>query len=165
MQSTLMGILVAAVAALLGFWFWSNTSIQPGDTMDLTSIESPISRYHQGFIDNDPKQVLSALGSTFTMFNGSFSGDPRQWESHMFLTGENLQNWPATFISDAGPYENTYEVVHTYERGDSALVVTLDTGKNRFRSWEGELTTWLLGRVDGQWKIVGYFLRDIQNPS
>jgi len=50
-------------------------------------------------------------------------------------------------------------------RGDAALAVTRETGKNRFRSWEGQRVTWLLGRHAGRWGIVGMFVRDERNPG
>jgi len=44
-------------------------------------------------------------------------------------------------------------------------VVTRETGKNRFREWSDELVTWMLGRDDTGWKIVGLFIRDAANPG
>ncbi|MGH7599212.1 MAG: hypothetical protein ACREOI_22880 [bacterium] len=50
-------------------------------------------------------------------------------------------------------------------RGNAAVVVTQETGKNKFRAWENEKVTWLLGRRNNEWKIVGFFIRDIRNPE
>jgi hypothetical protein len=127
--------------------------------------QTAVVRYHTGLIENDPAAVRTALGKEFLMFNGNFSGEPTAWQAHLYLTGERLDRWPALFLKEAGPYENRFEFLHAHVRGDAAVVVTRETGKNRFRSWRGETVTWLLGRSDGEWKIVGFFIRDIRNPE
>jgi hypothetical protein len=65
----------------------------------------------------------------------------------------------------AGPYENRIQVLRVYLRGDAGLVVTEKTGRNRFRVSNRELVTCLLGREGGQWRLVGYFINDIANPT
>ena len=132
---------------------------------DAKSLQDVISRYHTGFTKNNPEMVLSSLGTEFIMFNGNYSDDPKQWQAHMFLTGDNLQRWPSNFLREAGPYKNSYEFLHMYVRRDAAVVVTRETGSNRFRSWKDESVTWLLGKRDGEWKIVGFFIKDIKNPE
>ena len=53
-----------------------------------------------------------------------------------------------------------------YVRGDAGLVVTEETGRNRFRQWDREMVTYLLGRESGgRWRLVGCFIRDIANPK
>ena len=52
-----------------------------------------------------------------------------------------------------------------YLRGDAALVVTEETGRNKFRQLDRELVTYLLGRQEGRWRLVGYFIKDIANPK
>jgi hypothetical protein len=99
------------------------------------------------------------------MFNGANSGDPKDWEVHMYLAGDDLDAWPERFVSGAGPHESAIRVVRVHLRRDAALVVTQETGRNRFRQWNGELVTYLLGREDDRWRIVGYFIRDIANPT
>jgi hypothetical protein len=128
-------------------------------------IEDVVSRYHRGFIQNDPEMVLSSLGNEFIMFNGNYSGDSTRWEAHLFRTGDDLKRWPARFLEQAGPYQNTFEFLHLDVRNSAALVVTKETGKNRFRSWRNEVVTWLLGKRNGEWKIVGFFIKDIKNPN
>jgi hypothetical protein len=83
----------------------------------------------------------------------------------MFLAGPDLDAWPARFVNGSGPHESALRVVRVHLRHDAALVVTEETGRNRFRQWEGELVTYLLGREGGRWRIVGYFIRDIANPT
>ena len=69
------------------------------------------------------------------------------------------------YVREAGPYENDVQVKRVYQRGDAGLVVTEETGRNRFRTWDRELVTYLLGREGGRWRLVGYFIRDIANPK
>jgi hypothetical protein len=124
-----------------------------------------VEEYHEGFRRDAPARVSAVLGPSFTMFNGNFSGDPRTWEVHMYLTGPRLEEWPVNFLRQAGPYENQVRVVRVHVRGDAGLVVTEETGRNRFRQWNRELVTYLLGREGGRWRLVGYFIRDIANPK
>lgn len=129
------------------------------------AIESVLANYHQGLVEGQPEKVLEALGDSLFMFNGNSSGDPKDWQAHMFLSKGDLRLWPALFLKEAGPYENQFSVVQVSIRGEAAVVVTEDTGRNKFRAWENELTTWLLGQVEGRWKIFGYFVRDLGNPA
>ena len=69
------------------------------------------------------------------------------------------------FLRQAGPYENRIQVVRVYLRGDAGLVVTEKSGRNRFREWNRELVTYLLGREGGRWRLVGYFIKDTANPK
>ena len=124
-----------------------------------------IAQYHNGLITNNPAKTRAVLSSQFMMTNGNYSGDPIQWQAHMFLTSPDLDAWPALFLQEAGPYQNQVEFLHVDIRGDAALVVTKDTGQNRFRHWQDEIVAWSLGRYDGEWKIVSMFIRDIRNPE
>jgi hypothetical protein len=132
---------------------------------DSAAIVAVVEEYHEGFRRDDPGRVSAVLGPSFTMFNGNFSGDPRTWEVHMYLAGPRLTEWPVNFLRQAGPYQNQVRVVRVNLRGDAGLVVTEETGRNRFREWNRELVTYLLGREGGQWRLVGYYIRDIANPK
>jgi hypothetical protein len=132
---------------------------------DSAAVVAVVEEYHEGFRRDDPRRVSAVLGPSFTMFNGSFSGDPRAWEVHMYLAGPRLAEWPVNFLRQAGPYKNEIQVLRVHVRGDAGLVVTEETGRNRFRQWNRELVTYLLGRHDGRWRLVGYFIRDIANPK
>ena len=76
-----------------------------------------------------------------------------------------LEEWPVNFLRQAGPYENKVQVIRVDVRGDAGLVVTEETGRNRFRQRDRELITYLLGREGGRWRLVGYFIKDIANPK
>lgn len=134
----------------------------PTDSADAVAV---VEEYHEGLRRNAPDRVRATLGSSFMMFNGAHSGDPKDWEVHMYLAGAALDAWPGRFIEGAGPHESAIRVVRVHLRRDAALVVTEESGRNRFRQWQGELVTYLLGRESGRWRIVGYFIRDIANPT
>ena len=132
---------------------------------DSAAVIAAVEEYHEGLRRNAPGRVSAVLGPSFTMFNGNFSGDPRTWEVHMYLAGPRLTEWPVNFLKQAGPYENEVRVIRVHLRGDAGLVVTEETGKNRFRQWDRESVAYLLGREGGRWRLVGYFIRDIANPK
>jgi hypothetical protein len=127
--------------------------------------EEAVHAYHAGLIGRDAAKVRAALGDALVMVNGNFSDDPRRWEPHQFLTGAALEEWPQHMVREAGPFRNEWQVVHVARRGDAALVVTVETGRNRFRAWNREVATWMLGREGGGWKIVGLYIRDAANPG
>ena len=85
--------------------------------------------------------------------------------AHLFLAGEKLKSWPGNYLREVGPHQNQFTTVAVSIRGDAAVVVTRDTGSNRFRAWSDEETSWFLGRIDGAWRIVGMVIRDIQLPK
>lgn len=45
------------------------------------------------------------------------------------------------------------------------MVLTRDTGSNRFQSWRDEEVAWFLGRIADRWRIIGSLIRDIQLPK
>lgn len=154
-------LLLQLVALSLG----AQLAIASTPPTDSAGMVAAVQEYHEGFRRNVPSRVTAVLGPSFTMFNGNFSGDPLTWEVHMYLAGPRLREWPVNFLRDAGPYENHVQVMRVYLRGDAGLVVTEETGRNRFRQWDRELVTYLLGREGGRWRLVGYFIRDIANPK
>jgi hypothetical protein len=123
--------------------------------------EAAVADYHTGFIARDAARVRAAIGDTLVLVNGNFSDDPRGWQAHQYLSGAELDAWPATTIADAGPFKNDWQVVHVSRRGDAAVVVTVETGRNRQRAWNREVATWLLGKTDAGWRIVGLYVRDV----
>lgn len=127
--------------------------------------EDAVRAFHEGFIGRDAAKVRRALGEALVMVNGNFSDDPRRWQAHQFLAGTALEEWPQVMLRQAGPFANDWQVVHVSRRGDAALVVTVETGRNRFRSWNREVATWMLGREATGWKIVGLYIRDVANPG
>lgn len=147
------------------FWFYFLFPLPVVAQSDTLAVQAPIIAYHEGFNTGNVDQVQDALGASYFMFNGNYSGDMEDWQAHQYLSGEALSGWPAMMIREAGPFENTYSFVQTSIRGDAALVVTRETGRNRFRTWDDEGVTWMLGREAGEWRIVGLFIRDIRNPG
>ena len=132
---------------------------------DKVAVQDVISAYWSGLHEENSEKVLSCLTEDFVMFNGNYSGVPEDWQAHLYLRGANLEEWVSAFIKEAGPHENEIQFIHAHIRADAALVVTLETGKNRFRSWQEEKVTWFLGKDAGQWKLLGFFIQDIKNPE
>ena len=124
-----------------------------------------VEEFHEGFRRNAPARVSAVLGPSFVIFNGNFSADPRTWQAHLYRTGSRLADWPGNFLREAGPYENVVRIVRVHLRNDAAVVVAEETGHNRWRSWDKEIVTYLVGRDEGRWRLVGYFIRDIANPE
>lgn len=145
---------------------WQYTRVTPYDASNVAHqlIKSCIDKYHEGLATGESDLVVEALADQFMMYNGNYSGDAINWQAHMYLTGEDLKLWPEVFVKEAGPYQNSYDLISVHIRGNAAIVVTQDTGKNKFRQWTNQQTTWLLGKNDELWEILGYYLRDISNP-
>ncbi|MEM7102867.1 MAG: hypothetical protein AAF502_07055 [Bacteroidota bacterium] len=128
-------------------------------------IFSVINYYHQGFVSNDPALTRSTIGDQLIMINGNFSGNPVDWQAHQYLNTTEVDQWIEFMINEAGPFENKLILKNINIRNNSALAVTEEIGKNKFRNWEGEEKTYMLGKIEGDWKIVGLFIKDIKNPE
>ena len=139
----------------------SRASASP-DELDLRAV---LSNYQNGLVKNDEKLFVSSLGKEMIMFSGNFSDDPTKWQAHLFLSGENLENWATHFVKNVGPHSSRFEFLSFHVRNNAAIVVTREAGSNKFRQWKDERVTWLLGKQDGGWKIVGFFIRDLKNPG
>jgi hypothetical protein len=132
---------------------------------DSAAAVAVVEEYNDALRAGSLERVRAVLGPSLIMFNGAHSGDPRHWEVHMYLSGSDLATWPERFVPGAAPHENRLRVLRVNLRGNAALVVTEEIGGNKFRQWSGEVVTYLLGRDGDQWRLVGYFLRDIENPG
>jgi len=141
----------------------SESTRQVSVSPDENALKNTISSYHNGLIKRDQKLFYSSLGNE--LFMGNFSNEATQWQAHLFLTGENLQKWADNFIDNIGPHENKFEFMSFYVRNNAAIVVTKETGRNKFRQWKDETVTWLLGKGKDGWKILGFLIKDIKNPE
>jgi len=134
-------------------------------TDEREAVVAALSAYHAALEAGAAEDVLDVLGPTLFMADEKSSGGPDRVSAHLFLTGDELAQWPRAFLDEAGPYQNDFVVVSVSIRGDAAVVSTRDTGSNGFRSWEDEDVTWFFGRSSGRWRIVGSVIRDIQLPA
>ena len=132
---------------------------------DSAAAVAVVEEYNEALRRGAPDRLSAVLGPSLMMFNGAYSGEPRDWEVHMFLTGAELGAWPGRFVPGAAPHENRLRIVRVNVRGNAALVVTEETGRNKFREWKNEQVGYLLGREGERWKLVGYFIRNIANPK
>jgi hypothetical protein len=136
----------------------------PASTADEEAVVRALKEYHAGFAANEPDRVLAVLGPTYFIGDETSGGGKDRVRAHFFKTGEALRAWPRGFLDGFGPYADSTAVLSVSVRGDSAVVIAKETGRNRVRSWRDEETTWLFGRTDGRWRIVGQIIRDIQLP-
>jgi len=132
---------------------------------DSALVKKVVTNFQTGITNNNLELLKNSVWEDFVMFNGNYSGDPVNWEAHMYLAENNFGEWAEWFLKEAGPHNNSFEFLHFYIRGNSAIAVTKDTGNNKFRNWKDEIVTWILGRRNNEWRILGYFIRDIKNPG
>ena len=105
-----------------------------------------------GFTEGNAQQIIDSLGPNIIMVGS----DESHLEAHMFLKGDAIAEWAQGMLDEAGPHTNKYEVVSTSERMSAMIVITKETGSNKFRTWENQRVTYMLGDFDGQWKILTY---------
>jgi len=129
------------------------------------SITQSVNRYNRGFINEDFELIRNAIGSHLTMINGNFSGELKDWQAHQFLNEGEIDAWIEMMLINAKPFENNIDFKNVHVRGNSAIVVTQEKGKNKFRYWEREQVAYLLGRIAKEWKIVGIFIKNLKNPE
>lgn len=132
---------------------------------DSVSVKQVVTNFQTGITNNNLDLLKNSVWEDFIMFNGNYSGDPVNWQAHMYLAENNFGEWAEWFLKEAGPHNNSFEFLHFYIRGNSAIAVTKDTGNNKFRNWQDEMVTWILGRRNNEWRILGYFIKDIKNPG
>jgi len=132
---------------------------------DTSAIHAVVRSYYDGLSEKNVDKVLATVREDFFMFNGNFSGEPENWQAHLYLRGKDLTDWVPMFVEQAGPHENQIEFLNSHIRANAAVVVTSETGRNKFRSWENEKVTWLLGKGSSKWKLIGFFIRNIKNPE
>lgn len=128
-------------------------------------LKSIVENYNIGFVEQNSAKLRNSIGDQLIMVNGNFSGDPANWQAHQFLNDQDIEEWIGMMLSQAGPFENEVEVKNISIRNKAALVVTRESGKNKFRTWSDEQVTYMLGKEQNDWKIIGYFIRDIKNPE
>lgn len=129
------------------------------------AVVAALDGYHAALAAGQPETVLEHLGPSYFMGEDKSERGPDRVSAHMYLTGEALTKWPERFLQEAGPYENRFQVISISIRGDAAVALTRETGRNKFRSWQDEEVAWFLGRDDGRWRIVGFLIRDFQAPG
>ncbi|MEX0288055.1 MAG: hypothetical protein AB3N14_03010 [Flavobacteriaceae bacterium] len=158
-------IQIVGTLTLIGLTFRGAEVYAQGNQTELDSIHKLVRDYSNGFVENDSRLIRNAIGQSLVMINGNFSGDLKDWQAHQFLNKAEIDEWISMMLSNAGPFENRIEIENISLRGNSGLVVTEERGKNAFRSWEEEEVAYMLGKLSGQWKIIGIFIKNIKNPE
>lgn len=142
-----------------------NPAAQPAAPVAEEAVIATIRQYHAAFAAGDAAGVTRVLGPSYFMGDERPAESAKRVQAHMFLSGDRLRSWPLGYLKEVAPHKNTFETLSVSIRGDAAVVLTRDTGSNRFREWEDEETAWFLGKVGGEWRIVGMVIRDIQLPK
>ncbi len=163
----LPSLYITRLPILLAFSFLLHTpqGYAQKSTPKLDTISRVVHDYSEGFVKSDSDLIRNVIGQQLMMVNGNFSGEPVDWQAHQFLSGNEIDQWIEMMLKQAGPFENQVVVKNIDLRGNSGLVVTKETGKNKFRSWENEEVAYMLGKVPQGWKIVGFFIKDLRNPE
>ena len=115
-----------------------------------------VTDFIMGFVENDAEKIASTLAPHLAILGGCIPN----LEAHMFLTGPPLQEWIHGMLEEAGPHQNDFTVARTSERMGATLIVTNETGRNRFREWQDQVVTYILGDFDGKPLIVAYCMSD-----
>ena len=157
-MTTLTAMLL--VAAMLP----SMPTPDPRPPDDREAVVSTLRGYHAALARAQPDKVVDLIGPSYFMADERPAQGSERLSAHLFLAGERLESWRRDYLREVGPHQNQFTTVAVSIRGDAAVVVTRDTGSNRFRAWTDEETSWFLGRINGAWRIVGMVIRDIHLP-
>lgn len=128
-------------------------------------LEATVKNFHQGFILSDELLVKNSCANTLIMFNGNFSDSQQEWQPHMALSEDEIIEWASWMIRNAGPHTNRIVFESIKTRQNAALVVTRESGSNKFRKWKDQTVTYLLNKQEAKWAIAGFFIRDLRNPD
>ena len=135
------------------------------DQSDRDTIERLINSYHVGFIEGNFEMIRNSIGEHLIMMNGNFSDDPVDWQAHQFLNSTEIDDWTHMMLNNAGPFENKIEILNIHINASAAIVTTREEGNNKFRSWKNEQVVYMLGKIDTNWKIVGFYIKNLKNPE
>ena len=136
---------------------------QHGTQID--SLQSVVKNYHNGFNHQDIGLVKSSLGEQLNMFNSNSPDKAQDWEAHMFLQNDEIDEWIKWMFENAGPFHNAITFKKQHIRSNSAIVVTQETGYNKFRSWKKEEVVYQLGKTTHGWQILSFFIKNGKNPD
>ena len=125
-------------------------------------VRQVISRYHQAIVDRDMQTAFNCLGdSHFTMSLGQGrTDDPTLWRAGGYRTRDDLLRLYLDYDTPTdSTFANSIEFLHTDVKGNSAVVITRETGSsttgNQTISWEGVTNLWCLAHIEKEWKIIG----------
>ena len=135
------------------------------DSEDIGDVNAVVRHYNEAILAGNYKSLRGTISEQFMMSNLSTRGDKTTWEPHMFLSGDDIAEWTRDFIKMTAPHQNKVSILSSQQNTDAAIVVTSETGSNKFRSWTNERVTYFLGRQNNEWKILAYVIEDIQQQS
>jgi hypothetical protein len=135
------------------------------NTIQLDSLQLALYKYHKGFSEQKLDLTRSAISCQLNMFNGNSSANATDWEAHIFLQDDEINEWINWMIENAGPFKNDITFKTQNKRSNSAILVTEETGSNKFRSWENEEVVYQLGKTNDGWKILSVFIKNLKNPE
>ncbi|MDU8886870.1 hypothetical protein RXV94_11915 [Yeosuana sp. MJ-SS3] len=141
------------------------TNLFSQNTKQSDSLQLAVNSFHKGFIEQNPNLSRSAISSQLNMFNGNSSANASDWEAHMFLQAGEIKEWLEWMIENAGPFKNDITFKAQHMRSNSAIIVTEESGSNKFRSWKNEEVVYQLGKISGIWKILSIYIRNLKNPE
>jgi len=139
--------------------------IRQTDSIHLDSIGQIVQNYSNGFVSTNFDGIRNSIGQQLIMINGNFSSEPVDWQAHQFLNEKEIDDWIVMMLNNAAPFENKIAIKNVDMRGNSAIVVTLEKGQNKFRNWENEEVAYMLGKTSLEWKIIGIFIKNVKNPD
>ena len=135
------------------------------NTIQLDSLQLAVYNYHKGFSKQKPDLTRSAISSQLNMFNGNSSTNAIDWEAHMFIQGGEINEWINWMIENAGLFKNDITFKTQNKRSNSAILITEETGSNKFRFWENEEVVYQLGKTNDGWQILSVFIKNLKNPE
>lgn len=124
-----------------------------------------VMKYHGALIEGDAAALTATIGAQIAMYNGTDSEDQLDWQAHMFIEGDQVREWAGFMTTGAAPHKNDVTILKTDMRAGLALVVTRETGSNKFMTWQDSRVVYILGQGGDGWKIVGLYLPEASNPE
>lgn len=127
---------------------------------DVQAIQALIRRYHQAVSNNDTEAGHACFAPERFRFVGNGSADPTQWAAEGYYSLEEIRQWENALPADY-TYTNHIEFLQTNVQDNMGLAITSETGTTSWGGrWEKHMNVWFIGKVKGEWKILGSFHRD-----
>ncbi len=151
-----VSLLIVTALATPGFESFGESSPEPPAPSEV------VSRFLDALVAGDPGTAASQLDERVFLANGANQSAPTEWQAHLDVAGES---WPAALLKEAGPIRSQHHILSAHQRGTAALIVTTETGSNRFREYRDETVVYQLRQRPDGWRICGMFYPSLSNPE
>ncbi len=126
---------------------------------DEETVKELVREINRGFVEGNLDLITANSVGSYFMWARNHSAEPTNWTAELFdadLSGLQA-GWEETCSLGN---QNELEFLNVHSKNGLALVTTRETGANKFYSWQNRVTTYMAGRLDSGWKLLGVVIEE-----